>query len=376
MIPHAQQAAACPVDPVAVTVIVPSLRASLVAPLGSPPLAAACLLPATETAVLVVPVTMTADPEGPETVAPPAKPLTQYLFTGSHRRDSGGPEPPRPSIASVVLSTEDGRLVPSARCKKLDRRPTAGGLPYRPGPARASAAGPGSRARYRLEPMIDGRGPVDAVEEGCAQFPCPRNLVGGRARPEWVLVRAGQRIPVCGGTAQPGIGEHIIGRHAVSVGVHETEVMWGAGVALDGGGPEPLHSFGIVFGYTLPVVMDETGVGLGLGLTLPGNQPEPAHRFTVVLRNAPAPVMPGKEDLLRAGTALLGLAPDFRNRVLPGHPGRDSRQSQHGDGTCCKYAFPPGRSIRTSVPHTRQGHPGPASIPEASVLEQPPRAGW
>ena len=97
MIPHAQQAAACPVGPVVVPVIVSSLRASLVAPLGGPPLSAARLLPATETAVLVVPVTMTADPEGPETVAPPAKPLTQYLFTGSHRRDSGGPEPPRPS---------------------------------------------------------------------------------------------------------------------------------------------------------------------------------------------------------------------------------------------------------------------------------------
>ena len=159
-----------------------------------------------------------------------------------------------------------------------------------------------------------------------------RVALSSRARAIWLaavrarsgsLVRAGQRIPVCGGTAQPGIGEHIIGRHAVSVGVHETEVMWGAGVALDGGGPEPLHRFGIVFGYTLPVVMDETGVGLGLGLTLPGSQPEPAHRFTVVLRNAPAPVMPGNEDLPRAGTARLGLAPDFRNRVLPGHPGRD-----------------------------------------------------
>ena len=206
MIPHAQQAAACPVGPVVVTVIVPSLRASLVAPLGGPPLSAARLLPATETAVLVVPVTMTADPEGPETVAPPAKPLTQYLFTGSHRRDSCGPEPPRPSIASGVLSTEDGRWVPSARCKNLSIGGQRPGVSHTGlGPARASAAGPGSRARYRLEPMGDGCGLVDAVEEGCAQFPCPRNLVGGHARPELVVVLTGQLIPLRDGKAQPGI---------------------------------------------------------------------------------------------------------------------------------------------------------------------------
>ena len=36
MIRHAPEPAACPVDPVVVTVIVPSLRASLVFPPGSP----------------------------------------------------------------------------------------------------------------------------------------------------------------------------------------------------------------------------------------------------------------------------------------------------------------------------------------------------
>ena len=36
MIRHAPAPAACPVDPVVVTVIVPSLRASLVFPPGSP----------------------------------------------------------------------------------------------------------------------------------------------------------------------------------------------------------------------------------------------------------------------------------------------------------------------------------------------------
>ena len=76
MIHHAPEPAACPVGPVAVTVIIPSLRASLVAPPGGPRLLAACRLPAAETAVFVAPVTMTADPEDPETAGPLAKPLT------------------------------------------------------------------------------------------------------------------------------------------------------------------------------------------------------------------------------------------------------------------------------------------------------------
>ena len=80
-----------------------------------------------------------------------------------------------------------------------------------------------------MEPMSDGRGLVDAAEKGRAQFPCPRNLVGGHARPEFVFVLAGQRIPLRRGKVQPGIGDHVILRHARAVGVHETEVMLGAG---------------------------------------------------------------------------------------------------------------------------------------------------
>ena len=110
MIRHAPEPAACPVGPVPVAVIVPSLRAFLVFPVGGPRLLAARFLPAAETAVFVAPVTMTADPEHPATVDPTAKPLTQWLFTGSHRRVSGGPEPPRPSMASGILSTENVRF--------------------------------------------------------------------------------------------------------------------------------------------------------------------------------------------------------------------------------------------------------------------------
>ena len=156
-----------------------------------------------------------------------------------------------------------------------------------------------------------------------------------------------------------------------------TEVMLGAGVALFGGELEPLHSFEHVIGrHAVSVGVHETEVMLGAGVALFGGEPEPAHRFTVVLRNALAPVMPGNEDLLRVGTALLGLAPDFRNRVLPEHPKSDERQSQHGDGHRVVSMLVGRRSISTSVPHTRQGHPGPASIPETASLEPAPPAGW
>ena len=106
MIRHALAPAACPVGPVPVAVIVPSLRAFLVFTLGGPNLLPARFLPAAETAVFVAPVTMTADPEHPATVGPPAKPLTQWLFTGPHRRVCGGPEQPRQSMASGILSTD------------------------------------------------------------------------------------------------------------------------------------------------------------------------------------------------------------------------------------------------------------------------------
>ena len=141
MIRHALAPAACPVGPVAVAVIVPSLRAFLVFPVGGPRLLAARFLPAAETAVFVAPVTMTADPEHPATVDPPAKPLAQWFLMGPHGGVFGGPEQPRQSMASGILSTEDGRLVSSARRKNLDRQRTAGVLPDRPRtrPTRASA---------------------------------------------------------------------------------------------------------------------------------------------------------------------------------------------------------------------------------------------
>ena len=105
MIRHALAPAACPVGPVPVAVIVPSLLAFLVFTLGGPNLLPARFLPAAETAVFVAPVTMTADPEHPATADPLAKPLTQWFFMGPHRRASDGPEQPRRGMAGVILST-------------------------------------------------------------------------------------------------------------------------------------------------------------------------------------------------------------------------------------------------------------------------------
>ena len=82
MIRHAPQAAAFPVGPLPVAVIEPSLPALLVSPVGGPP----------------------------------AKPLTQQLFAGPHRRPSGGTGQPRLGMASVILSKRMfGRFFGSAQ---------------------------------------------------------------------------------------------------------------------------------------------------------------------------------------------------------------------------------------------------------------------
>ena len=106
MIRHAA-AAAFPVGPLPVAVIEPSLPALLVSPVGGSQLLPSRFLSAALAAVLVAPVTMTADPEHRATVGPPAKPLAQWLFAGPHRRPSGGTGQPRLGMASVILSTED-----------------------------------------------------------------------------------------------------------------------------------------------------------------------------------------------------------------------------------------------------------------------------
>ena len=138
MIRHAPEPAACPVDPVAVAVIVPSLPASLVALVGDAVSLRAGPLPAAATAVFVAPVTMTADPEDPETADPRAKPLTQWLFAVPHRRLSGEPDNRDSTWRAWSFLQRMDRSGSSARHKKLDRGLTGGVLRYLPRPSRVS----------------------------------------------------------------------------------------------------------------------------------------------------------------------------------------------------------------------------------------------
>ena len=98
MIRHAPAAVAFPVDPLPVAVIEPSLPALLVPP-RFPPAARRSI---------GGPGHNDGRSRTPRHSRPPAKPLTQWLFVGPHRRPSGGTGQPRLSMASVILSTEDG----------------------------------------------------------------------------------------------------------------------------------------------------------------------------------------------------------------------------------------------------------------------------
>ena len=120
MIRHAA-AAVFPVGPLPVAVIESSLPALLVSPVGGSQLLPSRFLSAALAAVLVAPVTMTADPEHHATAGPPAKPLAQWFFAGPHRRPSGGTGQPRLGMASVISYTEDDVWSFWVGTKKPDR---------------------------------------------------------------------------------------------------------------------------------------------------------------------------------------------------------------------------------------------------------------
>ena len=86
-----------------------------------------------------------------------------------------------------------------------------------------------------------------------------------------------------------------------------------------------------------------------------------AHRFTVVLRNAPAPVMPGNEDLLRVGHQLPCSA-WRRISVIgscPSTQGAMSVKASTETAQCRKYACPPTFHFNLCSPHkTRAPRPG------------------
>ncbi len=78
----------------------------------------------------------------PDGSRPPGKTVGAVALHGSPWRRFRRAGTPRQSMASGILSTEDGRCGSSARCKKLDRQRTVGVFPYRlrRRPARASAS--------------------------------------------------------------------------------------------------------------------------------------------------------------------------------------------------------------------------------------------
>ena len=101
MIRHAEPSA-LPIGPLPVAVIEPSFPALLVPLVGVPPLLPPRFPPASLAAVLVAPVTITADPEHHATAGPPAKPLTQRLFAGLRPSPSGGRGQPRLPMAISI----------------------------------------------------------------------------------------------------------------------------------------------------------------------------------------------------------------------------------------------------------------------------------
>ena len=105
MIRHAAPSAP-PIGPLPVAVIEPSVPALLVPPVGVPPLLPPRFPPASLAAVLMAPVTMTADPEHRATAGAPAKPLPQGLFAGPHPRPSGGTGEPRLGLARSTPSAD------------------------------------------------------------------------------------------------------------------------------------------------------------------------------------------------------------------------------------------------------------------------------
>ena len=105
MIRHADPSA-LPIGPLPVAVIEPSFPALLVPPVGVPPLLPPRFLPASLAAVLVPPVTMTADPEHHATAGPPAEPLTQGIFAGLRPSPSGGRGQPRLPMAISIPFTD------------------------------------------------------------------------------------------------------------------------------------------------------------------------------------------------------------------------------------------------------------------------------
>ena len=172
MIRHAPEAALFPVDPLPVPVIEPALPALLVPPVGGPPLLPPRFPPAALAAVSVAPVTMTADPKHHTTAGPPAKPLTQCLFAGPHRRPSGGTGQPRLGMGGSISSTENVRSFLRVGAKTRSAA-NGRGFPFPPSAPPYQSLGQAS-ARMTAQSLTIGAHPKSAVLKlilPCLLFP-------------------------------------------------------------------------------------------------------------------------------------------------------------------------------------------------------------
>ena len=88
-----------------------------------------------------------------------------------------------------------------------------------------------------------------------------------------------RRRTLLGGEAVPPDGFRGVLRHASTVGVHEPEVVLGAGVTLLGGEAVPPDGFRGVLRHASTVGVHEPEVGLGAGVTLLGGE---ACRFVIL----------------------------------------------------------------------------------------------
>ena len=118
LIRHADPSAP-PIGSLPVAVVEPSFPALLVPPVGVPPLLPPRFPPASLAAVLMAPVTITADPERRATAGPTAEPPPQGLFAAPHPSPSGGRGQPRLAMAISIPSAD----VPFLLSAALNARP-------------------------------------------------------------------------------------------------------------------------------------------------------------------------------------------------------------------------------------------------------------
>ena len=125
-----------------------------------------------------------------------------------------------------------------------------------------------------------------------------------------------ERVPLLGGTAVPFHSFRVVLRHALAVGVHDSQVKLGVHVPLLGSKAKPFHRFSAVLRHASAVPMHDTQVLLGSRVTLLGSKAKPLHRFSFVPYHAFAVGVPETQAQLGARVALLGSVFEILDIVL------------------------------------------------------------